>query len=275
MSVNNVTRLQEMEIDELNELFHILGVEPGGYDSNGQMPEEVTTRFTITDLDGLNWAFRKLAALVAKKAEIKGLADAELARIKAWSDKENKGIDANVEFFGFMINEYANKQRAADGKYKGDKTPYGAIKFAKQQPEWTYPNEAETVAFLEQDEALAEHVKIVKTVADKTKIKQALEIKRNVFVRGDKVVDIAQETEGGWSGMQYQERITVVPETIHGNTPEEDVQAGTYVEIIDMETGEVTKDIEMRDTVVVANGVTIVPGVKTTDRDDKITATTV
>lgn len=43
--------------------------------------------FKIEDLQGANWAFRKLRAITAKEAEIKALAEEERNRINTWEEK--------------------------------------------------------------------------------------------------------------------------------------------------------------------------------------------
>lgn len=257
--LSNTTRLQESELEDLQELFDILGVEANGEDFlTGEIPLEVSERFAVNDIDTLNWTLRKMSALQAKQAEINALRDAELKRINEWAEKENKSINASLLFFDALVAKYAETRRTEDEKYKGDSTPYGKIKFTKQQPEWKYPNEEETVAFLEQDEELAVHVKTTKAISNKTQIKKVLEIKRNALVKDGQVIDLAQPTDNGWAGMQY----AVV---------KKENEVTQWLEIIDTETGEMVKDVEFAETVVVAGGINVVPGVTVFDRPEKIT----
>lgn len=117
--------LARMELDELQELIF-------------QLPEEeVKQRFSIKDLDSLNWTFRKLAALELKRKEYEALAKKEYDRIKAWEEKMLKDIEEHKQFLTMHIEEYARKQRAADPKWKIS-TPYGKVSFRKQQPKWSY-----------------------------------------------------------------------------------------------------------------------------------------
>lgn len=67
--------------------------------------EEQKERFKLQDLDGANWAFRKLKAIVAKKREIEELAakeiepyNLEISRILEWRDKELASFDRSLIF---------------------------------------------------------------------------------------------------------------------------------------------------------------------------------
>ncbi|KKX54448.1 host-nuclease inhibitor Gam family protein [Brevibacillus borstelensis] len=117
--------LVQMELDELQELAFNL---PEG---------EIKQRFRITDLDSLNWALRKLAALEAKRKEHEALAKKEYERIKAWEEKMTRDIEEHKQFFTMLIEEFARGQRASDPKWKAS-TPFGKVGFRKQQPKWVY-----------------------------------------------------------------------------------------------------------------------------------------
>lgn len=90
--------------------------------------EEVKQQFEITDINSLNWAFRKLKAYKAKEQEISELAKAERERIDYWEEQEKKSINNNIEFFEGLINQYHAKVLAEDPKAKTISTPYGASK---------------------------------------------------------------------------------------------------------------------------------------------------
>jgi sulfur carrier protein ThiS len=95
------------------------------------------TKFEITDLNSLNWAFRKMAALKTKEKEIKQLADIERQRIAEWERGELSTISNSVEFFENMISVYHANQLSLDPKAKTISTPYGKSKSrtSKEAPE--------------------------------------------------------------------------------------------------------------------------------------------
>ena len=111
---------------------------------------EQRERFKITDIDSLNWAFRKLSAIEAKKKEIQFLAQKERDRIDQWEAEQVKSIQGDVDFFTSLIHEYHQKVLADDPKSKTISTPYGKTKarVTKEQPE--KPSN---------DEELIQHVK--------------------------------------------------------------------------------------------------------------------
>jgi phage host-nuclease inhibitor protein Gam len=120
------------------------------YELEDIQEEQERQRFKITDLNSLNWAFRKLAAIEAKKADVNQLADAEVQRIESYREQELKGLVNSEDFFKSHIAEYANVQREVDPNFKA-KTPYGSVTFRKQQPKWNYDDEA-LLTFLEQND---------------------------------------------------------------------------------------------------------------------------
>ncbi|MEB8860935.1 host-nuclease inhibitor Gam family protein, partial [Bacillus cereus] len=61
--------------------------------------QDAEQQFEITDINGLNWAFRKLAALKAKEKEITTLANVERDRITQWEQSELKPIHNDISFF--------------------------------------------------------------------------------------------------------------------------------------------------------------------------------
>lgn len=89
------------------------------------------TKFEITDINSLNWAFRKLSALKSKEKEIKQLADIERDRIAQWELGELSTISSSVEFFENLITVYHANQLAQDPKAKTISTPYGKSKSRK------------------------------------------------------------------------------------------------------------------------------------------------
>lgn len=99
--------------------------------------EQVRERFKIENLDQLNWAFRKVAALVGQEKEIKDLADAERFRINEWEKRELSPIQQSKEFFIALIHEYHANQLEENPKAKTLSTPYGKSKSrtTKEQPD--------------------------------------------------------------------------------------------------------------------------------------------
>lgn len=126
----------EMELEDLEEVV-----------IDEENNEEVKERFKIKDLDGANWAFRKLKAITSKKREIEALADKEIepykleiSRILEWRDNELASYDKSIDFFYFLLEEYYREQRKIDAKFKLS-TPHGKISSRKQQPKWNYDDE--------------------------------------------------------------------------------------------------------------------------------------
>lgn len=100
-----------------------------------EQKEEVKQRFEITDINSLNWAFRKLSAYKAKAQEVTDLAKAERARIDMWEEQEKKKLNESIEFFESLINEYHSKILAEDPKAKTLSTPYGKSKARQVKPQ--------------------------------------------------------------------------------------------------------------------------------------------
>lgn len=154
-----------------------------------EIEQEETQRFKVTDINSLNWVLRKLSVLEAKKKEINELADAEIERIENFRKQELENLQRSEDFFLGLINEYAQRRRAEDPKFKTEKTPYGSIGFRKQQPKWIY-DEEKVVAYLNDNE-LYDFVRV------KEEPKKA-EIKKHFKVLDDgRVIDPdGQEVEG-------------------------------------------------------------------------------
>ncbi|MGG4324069.1 host-nuclease inhibitor Gam family protein [Bacillus sonorensis] len=104
--------------------------------SNSSMPQEGSPQFEITDMNSLNWAFRKIAALKTQEKEIKALAATERQRIDEWESQELKPVTDNLAFFENLVSVYHSKQLDQDPKAKTLSTPYGKSKSRaiKEQP---------------------------------------------------------------------------------------------------------------------------------------------
>lgn len=99
---------------------------------NQDLQEERVEGFKIENLEGATWAFRKLRAIEAKKAEIKSIADEERARIDLWEQKEIKQYEADIEYFEGLLSVYYVEERAKDKKFKLS-TPYGKVSSRKAE----------------------------------------------------------------------------------------------------------------------------------------------
>lgn len=110
--------LQDFELNEISK-------------QSGNRPQ-----FEINDMNSLNWAFRKIAALKSQEKEIKALAATEKQRIEEWESKELKPIEDNLAFFENLVGVYHTKQLQEDPKAKTLSTPYGKSKSRaiKEQP---------------------------------------------------------------------------------------------------------------------------------------------
>lgn len=75
--------------------------------------QDAEQQFEITDINGLNWAFRKLSALKSKEKEINQLANVERNRIAEWEKGELKPIHNSISFFEGHIQRYHAEQLAA------------------------------------------------------------------------------------------------------------------------------------------------------------------
>lgn len=234
--------------------------------------EEVRTRFTVTNLSTLTWAFKKLRALGKAKAEVDALANAEKAEIDAWHSKELKAIADKANFFDMLISQYAEERRAADSKFKKETTPYGEVAFKKQLPEWTFHDESAVVDFC-QTHDLESLVKVVtvEKVEDKTQFKKAFDIKTNVIARiGDLYNDAGEliVKDGEVIDTVDEDGVGVLY-TLHFHSEED----GGGMSIIDNESGEFTRDVVYYESAVVERiSELVVPGVTAVHRPDKIEA---
>lgn len=155
--------------------------------------------FAIHDLNSANWAFRKITAYKMKINDVEVLANAEIARITAWRDKETETLKNSIDFFESKLTAYAVTQRQADPKFKCS-TPYGKITFRKLQPKWGY--EEDTVL-----EAL-KRMKLNNFIRIKEEINK-VELKNNVKVVNGMVVTSNGEIIEGISVEDQGEKIDV------------------------------------------------------------------
>jgi sulfur carrier protein ThiS len=157
------------------------------------------TRFEITDLNSLNWAFRKLTALKSKEKEVKQLANVERDRIAEWEKSELSSITNSANFFESLITIYHANQLAQDPKAKTISTPYGKSKTRKSGEAPEKQDEEKLLQYVIENE-LDEFIKNSVKWAD---LKKSLKI---VEISGEKVV----VDENG----QVVPGVTVKPESI-------------------------------------------------------------
>jgi len=154
----------EIELDEVDEIF-----------TTEETEEQRKERFKIKDLSSLNWALRKLSALGKNHAEEFELSAIEIARIRAWFEKQDAAYQNSRSFLEGLIKEYAEEQRAIDPKWR-QKCPYGLVSFRKQK-KFDYGDEEKLVQHLT-DHGMGGYVKVVKTPM-KAELKKALTITKD------------------------------------------------------------------------------------------------
>ncbi|MFP7483356.1 host-nuclease inhibitor Gam family protein [Priestia filamentosa] len=91
--------------------------------------------FQITDMNSLNWVFRKLAALSAKEKDVKQLADTERERINDWENRELISICSDKNYFESLVSAYHAKQLEENPKAKTLSTPFGKSKSRASKPQ--------------------------------------------------------------------------------------------------------------------------------------------
>ncbi|WP_242144900.1 MULTISPECIES: host-nuclease inhibitor Gam family protein [unclassified Bacillus cereus group] len=161
--------------------------------------QDAEQQFEITDINQLNWAFRKISALKAKEKQVTTLADVERDRINEWEQSELKPIHDSIGFFEWHIKRYHAEQLAADPKQKTISTPYGKSKTRKSKEAPEQQDKSQVLQYVienEMDDCLKTEVKW----AD---LKKKLKI---VEISGEKIV----VDEDG----QLVPGVTVKPESI-------------------------------------------------------------
>lgn len=121
--------------------------------------QEITENetFTITDLDSLNWVFRKMHTLKVKEDKIKSFSKKEYERVQDWNKKELKSIESKKEYFTSLVKVYHQRQLQVDPDAKTISTPYGTSKSRTANPSVDRANEAELLEYLVSNE-LTEYI---------------------------------------------------------------------------------------------------------------------
>ncbi|HHT7155017.1 MULTISPECIES: host-nuclease inhibitor Gam family protein [Bacillus cereus group] len=147
--------------------------------------QDAEQQFEITDINGLNWAFRKISALKAKEKEITTLANVERDRITQWEQSELKPIHNDISFFETHIRRYHMEQLEMDPKQKTISTPYGKSKTRKSKETPDKGDEALLLDYVIQND-LAEFIKNSVKWADLKKTLKIVQIgDEKVVVDGD------------------------------------------------------------------------------------------
>lgn len=161
---------------------------------------EAKERFKINDLDGANWAFRKLKAILEKENEIKGIMQKEIERIQNWAKDELDKLENSTQFFEGLLTEYFIAEKEKDPKFKIS-TPYGKVSSRKQQPKWNYEDE-KLIGYLENYKP--ELIRIKKEV-NKNDFKKAVKEKDGFILMDDGKV-VSNETGELIEGVTVEER---------------------------------------------------------------------
>lgn len=143
------------------------------------IPEAEKSRYEITDLSALSWAFRKMAVIAQKKSEVNALADEEIQRIEGYREKELYNLNNDEEFFRGLINDYVARQRESDPDFKRASTPYGTVKLRKQPAKWNY-DDSKLLESLKEN-GLTNLIRI-KEEPNKADLKKVAEINGSVVV---------------------------------------------------------------------------------------------
>ncbi|MGV2549489.1 host-nuclease inhibitor Gam family protein, partial [Bacillus licheniformis] len=72
--------------------------------TNNSLQQESRPQLEITDMNSLNWAFRKIAASKTQETEIKALAATERQRIDEWETQVLTPNADNLAFFEKLVS---------------------------------------------------------------------------------------------------------------------------------------------------------------------------
>lgn len=132
--------------------------------------------FKVTDDKTLSWTLKKIKELNKEKARIEELAKYEVEQIKKWEEQESSKINDSISNFSNLISQYAEEQRRKDEKFKKITTPYGNVKFVKQQDKYVYNDELLLKQF--EEEGFEDLIRIKKEV-NKEQLKKSLIVNEN------------------------------------------------------------------------------------------------
>ncbi|QUH21455.1 host-nuclease inhibitor Gam family protein [Alkaliphilus sp. B6464] len=136
--------------------------------------------YKIENKQSAEWALRKIKVLKEQIEETDQLAEAEIERIKAWQESENKKSKYDIARFEGLLLEYMVKEREKDPETKSIKLPHGTVRFRKQPLE-----------YVRDEENLIKWAK-GSTRADLIKVKESFDwstLKKDITVVAGNVVD--------------------------------------------------------------------------------------
>ncbi len=96
------------------------------------------------DIEGVNRALRRLARHTRERANVLDVADAEVARIRAWAEGRCEIHDKAITWESEGLEMYHRARLRDDPTLKTISLPYGTLKAAGGEREyaWTYDDEA-------------------------------------------------------------------------------------------------------------------------------------
>lgn len=99
--------------------------------------EEKAEAWSINDLEGADWALRKIAALEEKNKNVEYLANRELDRINNWLDKETQNNNQIIEFLKAKLKDYLFYLKSKDKKARIS-VPHGTVNTRKVPSKFIY-----------------------------------------------------------------------------------------------------------------------------------------
>ena len=105
------------------------------------LPQE-DEAFAVVDQQTAEWTVRKIGEHRKKQAEIKELADAEIARIKEWAEKQTKQHENSVEYLQGVLRPWFEEQGE-----KSISLPSGRVRFRKVPDKFNFTDETAVIAW--------------------------------------------------------------------------------------------------------------------------------
>lgn len=102
--------------------------------------EPTSERFRITNRDQFLWAMRRRKKVEDERREINEAARRQIERITTWQKEEERRLERDAGYFDFLLRQYFEDCRLTDPRLKTMKSPFGAVKARKQQPEFQLQN---------------------------------------------------------------------------------------------------------------------------------------
>lgn len=127
-------------------------------------------RFVIDDEQKATWALRKLVRVRAELQEKTNDAQAEIARINEWMDREAERLERQESFFLSLLEEFHRTRLAQDPKAKTISLPAGSLKARKAPDNVDFDAEA----FVEWAQVTRPEFIRMKLEVDRAKVKEAV-----------------------------------------------------------------------------------------------------